>query len=509
MVHRVAGTLLLACLVFASLPAGQAPAGSALTLIARDGRRTLPTITSDGQEMVALDDLATAFQLTFREDTLANGVLVTYKGRTIVLTPDQTLASVSGRLVSLPAPLTRAGRRWLVPVEFINRALTLILDGPLDLRRSSRLVVIGDARVPRVAARYEVSSATMRVTFDVQPKANQAVTLDGQRLLVRFDVEALDASLPPLPQQGFATAVHLADPPNTIVVDLGPRYSSYRVVTTPADPAVRVTLDLLPAETEPVPPSPTTPAPPPEAPAFGQPASALRIIVIDPGHGGDESGAKGAGGTLEKDVALSVARRLKATIEARLGLRVLLTREDDRAVGLDERAAIANNNKANLFVSLHANASVRPATQGAEVYYLSLDKSVDEARRRAASEAQTLPVFGGGNRDVEIISWEMAQARYIDESARLAAIVEERLRDAGGIALSARPIQQAPFRVLVGANMPAVLLEMGYITNGPQEQQLSSGAFQGAVVQALFDSIVRFRDFLDARSTAAHAQVLR
>ncbi len=187
-----------------------------------------------------------------------------------------------------------------------------------------------------------------------------------------------------------------------------------------------------------------------------------------------------------------MARRLKAALEARLGVRVILTRDSDATVGLDDRAARANNNKADLFISLHANASVRPAVTGAEVFYLSLDDYGDAAQRVAHAESQPLPVFGGGTRNIEVILWEMAQARYIQESAALAQAVEASLRER--VPMSGRALQQAPFRVLVGANMPAVLVEMGFITNPQQEARLASDDFQALIVQGLVESITRFRD---------------
>jgi N-acetylmuramoyl-L-alanine amidase len=211
--------------------------------------------------------------------------------------------------------------------------------------------------------------------------------------------------------------------------------------------------------------------------------------VIDPGHGGDEHGARGPKGTLEKDVTLAIARRLKAAIEARLGTRVLLTRDDDRTVALDERAALANNNKADLFISLHANASPGAAS-GAEVFYLSLERHSEEARRVAEAERASMPVFGGGTRDIEVMLWQMAQARYIEQSAAVAALVEEELRRT--IAMGPSAIQQGPFRVLVGANMPAVLVELGYLSNAAQEQQLRSPEFAARASQGLLAAIVRY-----------------
>jgi len=107
----------------------QSPAvrpGTPYQLLWAGGRRPLPTVLAGDQEMVSLDDLAAAFQLSLRDDPMAGGMTVSYKGKTIALTPDQTLASVGGRLVSMPAPVVRDGRRWLVPIEFVPRVLALV-----------------------------------------------------------------------------------------------------------------------------------------------------------------------------------------------------------------------------------------------------------------------------------------------------------------------------------------------------------------------------------------------
>jgi N-acetylmuramoyl-L-alanine amidase len=173
-------------------------------------------------------------------------------------------------------------------------------------------------------------------------------------------------------------------------------------------------------------------------------------------------------------------------------VRALLTRDGDDTIGLEQRAAVANNNKADLFVSLHANASVRPGASGAEIFYLSLDEYGDRARAIARGASETLPVVGGGVRDIEVIPWEMAQVRYIDQSGALAQAVEAAFRTR--VAIGARAVQQAPFRVLVGANMPAVLVEMGFLTNPGEERQLTTAGYQDAIVQALVDAVVRFRD---------------
>src|SRR3954462_1685024 len=125
----------LLVLIVGSHLAGQNPPAAPLRLVTNTGSRPLPTVVVNDVEMIALDELASTFQVTVREDTLARAVTVTGRGKTIVLTPDQSIASVAGRLVSLPAAPARVAARWYVPVEFIPRALSLITDTKLDLRK--------------------------------------------------------------------------------------------------------------------------------------------------------------------------------------------------------------------------------------------------------------------------------------------------------------------------------------------------------------------------------------
>jgi N-acetylmuramoyl-L-alanine amidase len=211
--------------------------------------------------------------------------------------------------------------------------------------------------------------------------------------------------------------------------------------------------------------------------------------VIDAGHGGDDLGAKGAGGTTEKDVTLSVARRLKGAIEARVGLRVLMTRDDDRMVPASDRTAIANNSKADMFISLHANASFRDTVAGATVFVAAFDADQVSANKVTS---ERLPALGGGLRDIELVPWNLAQIRHKDQSETFATFVVEALKDR--VPLAPRPIDHAALRVLESANMPAVLLEVGYLSNAAQEKQIAGNDFQTTLVQGLVDAIMRYRD---------------
>ena len=492
---RFPRAVLVALLLAASigLPAAQAPQSPApYSVVSREGRRALPTRVFSGQEMFAVEDLARLFNLTTKEDTIAGGLAITVRGQSILLSPNQEIASVAGRLISLPAPPAREGGAWFVPVDFVSRALAPVVGTPIELRKPSRLILLGDIRMPRVAGHIEQLGALARLTLDVAPTTKYAVTQEGNRLLVRFEADALDATLPASPVPDLIAGVR-PEGPAAVAVELGPRFASFRSSDLAGDRGgLRIVIEVV-AKTSDAPAAPL-PAPPADAPPpllDLVPAGTLRTVVIDPGHGGGDRGVRG-GGSEEKEITLAVARRLKRALEGRLGVRVILTRDGDEALGLDERAAVANNNKADIFISLHANASVRAAAAGAQVFYLSLEEYGDEAQRAALAPPETLPVFGGGTRDIEVVAWRLAQARHIARSATLAKTVEAALR--GRVSMNARALQQGPLRVLVGANMPAVLIEMGFLTNPAQATQLTSEAYQNAIVQALVDAVIQFRD---------------
>jgi len=198
---------------------------------------------------------------------------------------------------------------------------------------------------------------------------------------------------------------------------------------------------------------------------------------------------------LEKDVVLDIARRLKTLLE-RDGTTVVLTRDDDRLVPLDERTAVANQNRAELFVSIHLNSAPMRSAFGAETYFLSPDATDDEARTLAAlenrayapdDEAGTPPATDG----LELILWDLAQNRYLAESARLAEEVQREMNALVGT--RDRGVRQAPFTVLMGATMPAILVEVGFVSNPEEESKLRDTAYRDRVAEALHRALATFR----------------
>ncbi len=220
----------------------------------------------------------------------------------------------------------------------------------------------------------------------------------------------------------------------------------------------------------------------------------IRNIVIDPGHGGLEVGAKGKFGALEKDVTLPISLKLKEIIERNLALRVFLTRDKDMSISLDNRVAIANNNKADLFISIHANSSFRKNATGSETFFLSMDATDEEARRLAylenSSAALEDRIEGENEDEIKMILWDMAQAAYLQQSSQLAEFIQRELN----LLLSThnRGIKQAPFRVLTGVACPAVLVEVAFLSNPVEEKKLLTERFQDRVAQAIYRGLLNF-----------------
>lgn len=200
-------------------------------------------------------------------------------------------------------------------------------------------------------------------------------------------------------------------------------------------------------------------------------------IVVDPGHGGDDTGARGAGGVVEKQLALEVALRLRTLLEAQPALRVVLTRDGDRAVPFDERASIANAARADLLLSLHANTAPAATVAGAEVYYSALEPAPGEL----------VPV---ADEPLTLLPWEEAQAQQFDASARAAALVQEELQRL--VPMSPRAIRQAPLRVFRGAAVPAVLVELLFLSNPEQEKAAAAPELKDSLATALATAVSRF-----------------
>jgi N-acetylmuramoyl-L-alanine amidase len=218
----------------------------------------------------------------------------------------------------------------------------------------------------------------------------------------------------------------------------------------------------------------------------------LNRIVIDPGHGGHDHGTTSKSGVVEKEIVLDVALRLGTLVREQLGADVVFTRSDDVYVPLERRTQIANDKRADLFLSIHANSSPYPSIGGVETYYLSLSAPREDLETAARENAGAQRSIGELNEVVR----KIALADKVDESREFAARIQSSAHElaakTAGRQMRNRGVKKAPFVVLIGAEMPSVLTEIGFLTNSREEAMLGKSEHRQKIAEALFKGIVQY-----------------
>ena len=229
---------------------------------------------------------------------------------------------------------------------------------------------------------------------------------------------------------------------------------------------------------------------PPAAPKHASSARAPRWhIVIDPGHGGKDPGATGPSGLMEKDVVLDIAKRLRDLVQQEPQWRVALTRDTDVFIPLEERTAMANSGGADLFVSIHANAAERADAHGIETYFLDFASDEQSLRVAARENATTLSKVS----DLQLILRDLLMTSKRNESSLLAGSVQQALVQApGGKNGRDLGVKHAPFLVLMGAEMPAILVETGFISNPGEERKMADPKYRAQAARAIFEGIKEY-----------------
>jgi N-acetylmuramoyl-L-alanine amidase len=233
------------------------------------------------------------------------------------------------------------------------------------------------------------------------------------------------------------------------------------------------------------------PAPAPDKPKVAR----MATIVIDPGHGGEDPGARGRHGSREKDITLTIARRLKAMVDAEPDMRAVLTRDADFYVPLQVRVDKARRVKADLFVSVHADAFIKPHARGSSVFALSERRATSEAARWLAKKENEADLVGGVNIDIKDkylaqTLLDLSQTATIDYSLRLGNSV---LGELGHVnTLHKGRVEQASFAVLKSPDVPSILVETAFISNPEEEKRLNDEAYQDQLARAILAGVKRY-----------------
>jgi N-acetylmuramoyl-L-alanine amidase len=225
------------------------------------------------------------------------------------------------------------------------------------------------------------------------------------------------------------------------------------------------------------------------------PDDLIDVVAIDPGHGGEDFGAVGKSGLSEKEVTLDIAKRLVRLLGKEKEVQAILTREADVLVPLQERAQIANRNGADVFISIHTNSFKKRSVRGSETFFLAAAET-DEARAAAALENSSIRFehphdVGAETDDLDFILMDLIQNEHLKESSDLAATIQRHLGK--DLSIPGRGVNQAGFIVLNEAYMPAVLVEVAFISNKKDEKMLKKDSFREKIAQALYESIKEFK----------------
>jgi N-acetylmuramoyl-L-alanine amidase len=468
-----------------------------LVLCAGTAGAGLPTITHEGRSYVELSRVAES--LKSRLEATAESTQARLRTATQVITFTRNWARilVDGAPMVLDAPVVVRKGVWLVPETFMAQVVPKL--GLAVTQPSPPVVAQVPAPAPASAATLEdlrtrsYPSFTRLVVETSAPVTHRVESSAGRELRIRL--------------LGLAGAVQV-DPIGDGLVE------EVRLERAGVDALLRVTFEgaagELRAATLADPPRLVLDFSRPSEPATRarQGATPLRTIVIDAGHGGHDSGAVGPGGLMEKELVLEVTRRVARMLTDRLGVKVLLSRDGDHFVTLRDRTSFANRERADLFVSIHANAHRVVASEGVEVYFLS-SEATDNASRQVAAAENSVVQFekaanGGaaGRSDiVKTILWELAQSEFQSESSRLAETVLDSMTES--LRIPNRGVKQAGFYVLGGAAMPAILIEIGFVTNPKEEKRLKDARYRDEIARAIVSGLADYKRAWDLRARPA------
>jgi N-acetylmuramoyl-L-alanine amidase len=471
-----------AALLFPAFPAAAAPEESA-AILWKGQSHAVATAGADFQ----VADSARALGFEVSTDPMTGVLTLTAGGHHVFVGAGTTQVPVDQRVLQISRPARVVGGALYVAPDFLEKILFPLAGATGAYDAARRTWVLAEGAPPLA---LDVAVVHVEPTTQIVIRQSAAARFVPVLTETGFQISWPNQKVvPPYAERRYddplISAIRFTG--STASIEFKEKGSTARAY--PLVSPDRVVVEIG----RPAPARPSAPIAPPEA------APAPLTIVIDPGHGGAEMGAVGPGGLQEKDVALQIARRLAATLPRVLSCRVVLTRDSDTAIPLDDRTAVANHEKADLFLSVHANSSRAPGARGSESYYLSLEASDKLSQEVASQENQ--PALSGGpgstpaaaparNPDLDFILWDLAQTAHLKESSELAEATQEELNVLSGT--ENRGVKQAPFRVLVGAAMPAILVETAFISNAEEEKKLGSPAFQQSVADAVARAISRF-----------------
>ncbi len=400
-------------------------------------------------------------------------------------------------LVVLLGLFSLDGLLWLQPVKAASQDQR---DESPSSKRSRRskvsLLTLPPAMIQNLRTAFSPESFRLVLDLDRKTRVKKHLPSREDGLVVEIPHAALSKSAQTKIAQGSLDGRFIVrqTPDDSVTVTLPngsfQRYALFSLTNPP-----RLVVDVVPSGVQPSAPTldmiepAAAPTPPPQP--LPPRAKAFTTIVIDPGHGGRDPGAHGYRGTEEKDITLKVGLKLRELLKKDPGVRVLMTRERDVFVELEDRARFANSNEADLFVSIHVNSHPQRSVRGIEIYHFGEAKDQRALELAARENGTPLSSTGMG---WEYLVADLLTTKKIEASLELAWTTKEAMITHlnGQYALVDHGVKTAPFYVLRFTSMPSILAEIAYISNAAEEELLRTGTFVTRVAESLHEGVAAF-----------------
>ncbi len=465
-----------------------------------------PTVTLEGREYVELARVAEALKARVEASAESVQAQLRSPGHVITLTRNWSRIVVDGAPVTLDAPVRVRRGVWLVPETFLAQVLPRVQSATAAAGAPALRAAPPPPPVALEELRFRSYPSFTRIVLETgSPLSARVEPLMGKEARVRLVGLAAEPRTEEI-ADGFIGEARLERAGHDAVLRVIFEGVAGEVKSSVLADPPRLVLDFM---------RPVEPSQPRER-AGRAGLAPLRVIVLDAGHGGHDSGAVGPGGLQEKDLVLDVTRRVARLLEDKLDVKARLSRDGDHFVALRERTSFANKERADLFVSIHANAHPHAAHAGVETYFLSSEATDSAARQVAALENSVVqlekaasPAARGRLDAVKAILWDLAQSEFQLESSRLAEVVQDSMTQT--LRIPNRGVKQAGFYVLGGAAMPAILIEIGFVTNPREERRLKDSRYRDDIARAIFAGLADYKKKYDARGreTAPSARAPR
>ena len=479
--------------------------------------KSIQIIVFAGVRYVLVSEITTVFNLAKVWNPKNKSVALKKAGHQATVAVDSREATVNGERVDLVSPPLLFKDMMVVPLaNFVNKVLSpLLVDRFLLAISEDDVLKVASRGVRLKGLRFHSYDNHTRLVLEFfnDPKVYQVSQTSAGVISITIEGGELGGARVLAIDDGVIEEVSLTGSPDRMVatVDLSLPNLGYKSFLLAAPP--RLVLDVeRPANSE----RATSFASVPESSARGEngseeslassPPDSLRVktVIIDPGHGGRDSGASGRY-VLEKNIVLDIAKRLRDEIKKnKLDVKVVMTRESDEYVPLEERARIAHESKGDgeaIFISIHANSSRRRNVSGFETYFFDVEARGEGAAEMVETENSFVSIEGNGDREIGILDeilQDMQWTAHIQQSSLLAETIQREMdRKVEG---NNRGVKQGPFFVLKNVRLPRVLVEVGFLSNSWEEKNLRKGEHRQKIAQSIYRSVKRYKSDIERRN---------